>query len=521
VPESAVPPANPARAWRAGLGIIALVLVGWSLLAAPRGFMSGDSGVKLIQAHDLWDSGMSSRALRKDPAFIAFGRVGGDFERRVGRRDQGIYSIVFVAPLAVLTGLFGAHALPILPLVGGLLALLGLSQLLAAWRVSREVALAALATSALATPLLFYSSQLFEHTLAAGLVTLALASQTRARDVLSGALVALAATIRPECYCAVAALGIAGMAIPGGRMRRAIGYLAGALAVLVPFWLFNHATAGAWDPLVVADHGNHQSAANALVLLWGEIPKAPLWAWLLPLSLPLGLGLAGRRGPAAIVVTAVVFAIAGWRAASLSHARVLDGLFAVTPLVGLGLLAGPRRPAWIFAVLYVAAVTLLDKSGTGGGLQLGARLLVPVVPVLVALAADVVDAHRTWLVRGSAALLVAVSLIVDLRGVHQATVIANASSQASARAAVAPGHMIVVKLDWQAGVLAPLLLSGKDVIISHRRDDAWIFQTLAARGEPGCAYISPIRVALPFAHTVDLSATSLHVMTVQAVAFTP
>jgi hypothetical protein len=510
---------------RATVLVIVLGLAAWALCIAPRGFVSGDSGVKLIQAHDLWQARFASRALHKVPPFTSYSRAGGDFERVVGTDSQGIYSIAFVAPAAVLTGLFGRGAIPVLPLVGGVLAIIGLARLLAAWRVSRHVAVAALVSCAFATPLLLYSSQFFEHSLATGLVTLGIAELERGRGhVLVGMLVALAAALRPECYCAVAALGVASVsesAPLAQRARRGAAFLAGALAVLVPFWIVNQITAGAWDPLVAADHGNHQNATKALIMLWGDLPDPRFWMWVVPFALPLGLAVTGRRGPIAITTTAALFGCLAWRATASMDARILAGMFAVTPLAAIGLLAGPRRPAWIFAVLFVAQVIALDKSGTGGGLQLGARLLLPALPVLVALAADVVDRRRSWIGVGSAALLVVAGFVYCVHGMAQAHAIAHAGEQATEWAIAAPGQMIVAKRDWEAGVVAPALLEGKEVLISHARTDDAIFRVLAARGDPGCVYISPNPVALSSAITTSRLETEPDLMTVQAIALGP
>jgi hypothetical protein len=461
---------------------VAIVLAGWVLFVAPRGFLSGDEGVKLVQAHDLWESGFRSRALRKDPAFAHYLRAGAGFERD----GQGIYSIAFVAPAAVVTGVLGARGLPVLPLAGGILIVLGTARLLAgsgSGPVSRPVASAALAFL-LATPILFYSSQFFEHSLAVGLVTLALADPKAWR---AGVLAGGAAMLRPECYVAIVALAAA-----RPRSRETLHLAAGALSALAPYWIVNHFTAGAWDPLVAQNLRHHASVANALVMTWGELQGAKAWTWALPIALAIaGAFLPWRR--TVVVLASVGFAVLAWRAGAIAAARVASGFFTITPLAGIGLLAGPRRPAWIFAVVYLALACALERSGTGGGLQLGARLLLPALPALIACAAHVVDgipdARRASLAAACVALVASVA--IDARGTRQANAIARDGDDAVAHAIAGPGRMIVAKLDWQAGVLAPALLSGKDVLISNARpEDTGIFVTLRARGDAGCVYVS-------------------------------
>ena len=491
-----------------GVWIAGLALAVWVMALAPRGFFSGDSGVKLVQAHGLWMSGFSSRALPYDhdldPADRYFPYNRDVFTRVVDGERQGTYSIVFCGLVAALLGLFGLAALPIPGVAGALLVIWGLYRAGVRSGLRPVLTLASVAAVALATPVLFYASQLTEHTLAAGLTIAAFAliapvkrepgSADPGVDTIqiwpaaAGVLVALAATMRPEGYCAVAALGVAVVLLPGlspgARVRHGLGYLAGCVPVLAGYWLLNLATAGTWDPLVTANSSAHKLASSyyTAVFFWGELPQAspPLpWLALAALAALAGLvppRLLGRTGGIVLrAAVAIAIAIAAWRAQGVAAGRVLSGLFCVTPLLALGLLAGPWRPRnrapWLVAALFLVQVAILPSGGNAGGLQLGARLLMPALPLLCLLAAFAIEDDLTALgarwqrVLAGAVLLAlaALSLRGEARGMYQATAIAYVGEVIAQSAAAAPGRVVIVRHGWESQLVAPVVLGGKSI----------------------------------------------------------
>lgn len=539
-------PAVSARGLRIGVWAVALALVAWSALWAPRGFFSGDSGVKLVQAHGLWMSSFSSRALPYDrdvdPAERYFPYQRGDFTRVVEGERQGTYSIVFCGLLAALLGIFGLAALPMPGVIGALLAIWGLYRAGVRSGLRPWLTLAAVAAAALATPVLFYASQLTEHTLAAGLAIAAFAliapvkrepgsadptvDTIQIAPAAAGVLAALAATMRPESYCMLAALGLAVALLPGlspgMRVRHGLGYLTGCVPVLAGYWLLNLVTAGTWDPLVSANSSAHKAASSyfTTVFFWGELPRgAPLLAWLSLAALPAlaGLlpprvigGMGGRMGGIVLrTALAVVIAVAAWRAQALATGRVLSGLFCVTPLLALGLLAGPWRPRnrapWLAAALFLVQLAILPSGGNAGGLQLGARLLMPALPFLCLLAAfaiedDLLALGARWqrVLAGVVALaLVALSLAGAGRGTNKATIIAYRGEVIASSAAAAPGKVVIVRRGWESQLIAPVVLAGK-AIYEAPGNLAPLAQALYDRGERAFAVVDkkPVTVSM-------------------------
>lgn len=497
-----------ARVLRIGVWVVALALVAWVGLLAPRGFFSGDSGVKLVQAHGLWVSGFSSRALPYDhgvdPEERYFPYQRNDFTRVVDGERQGTYSIVFCGVMAALIALFGLAALPVPGVAGALLMIWGLYRAAVRSGLGPALTLGIVAIAALATPVLFYASQLTEHTLAAGLGIAALAMIAPVKrepasldpgvDTIqiwpgsAGVLAALAATMRPEGYCVVAALGLAVVLLPGlatgMRVRHGFSYLAGCVPVLAAYWLINLATAGTWDPLVTANSSAQKAASSyfTMVFFWGELPAGTRPAlWLALAALPAVAGLVpprvtGRLGGIILrVVVAAVIAIAAWRTQSLATGRVLSGLLCVTPLVALGLLAGPWRPRnrapWLAAVLFLLQVAILPSGGNAGGLQLGARLLMPALPLLCLLAAfavedDLLALRARWqraLILLAPLALVALTIHGSARGTTQAVAIARNGEEIAQHAAAAPGNVIIARRGWESQLVSPVLLAGKSI----------------------------------------------------------
>ncbi|HWN68472.1 MAG TPA: hypothetical protein VNM90_12620 [Haliangium sp.] len=534
------------RVLRMGVWLASLALAVWVMALAPRGFFSGDSGVKLVQAHGLWLSGFSSRALPYDhdvdPGERWFPYQRQDFTRVVDGERQGTYSILFCGLVAVLVALFGLAALPVPALLGAWLMLWGMARAGVRSGVHPGLVLAATAFAGLATPVLFYASQLAEHTLAAGLAIAAYAlicpvKRERGADPTvdtiqiwpsaAGVLVALAATLRPEGYCMVAALGLSVALLPGlalgRRVRHGLAYLAGCVPVLAGYWLLNLATAGTWDPLVGANSGARKAASSffTTVFFWGELPRAarPL-SWLacaaLPAVVAVVAGLVARRLASgtrvrwlAVVhaIVGLVIAITAVRAQGLATGRVLAGLFCVTPLLAYGLLAGPWQPRarapWLVAVLFLVQLSVLPSGGNAGGLQLGARLLMPALPFLCLLAAMVVDDDLLRLERGwqralacvAPLALVAVSVLGMARGLPQATTIARQGEETARNAAAVPAGVIICRRGWESQLAAPVLLGGK-TLYEAPGDLRPLLEALYARGERSVAVIDRRPVGL-------------------------
>jgi len=514
------------------LAVAAVALTVWVLGFATRGLLSGDSGVKLAQADALWDSGFSTRALPYDHELDRSERFFpyGEFVRKVDGRRQGIYSLSFTALAAPLVGMLGVTGTLLLGLAGGIAILLGVDRLLGRMGASPPARVAAAIGTVALTPILLYSAQFAEHTPAVGLTVIALAlivpdDAGRTRPVLAGALVAAAATMRAECYLTVATVGLALAARPDAslrsRVREGALYLAAALAVLIAYWGLNLLLSGTWDPIVTFQKKAPDRWLNVKRMVIGETRHEPrFWLAILLLAAATGLALPTRlaratAGTIARTVAGAALIGLAWQLRHLATGRTLIGLFSVTPLAAWGLVAcawQPRwRQVWLFAVLTTVAIVALNKSNDAGGLQLGARLVLPALPALLALAAAVIDddvrGRRAAALVPPAALL-ALTVVMFVRALPPAYAIAANGERAATAAAALPGRAIVTRVWWESQVVTPALLGGKEIYLVGR-DLRPVLEALAARGDREAVVVDkhPIELTLPDGTRVHTVAT--------------
>jgi hypothetical protein len=510
-------PRRASRAPHIACALVAALICAWALFGAARGHFSGDSGVKFAQSVELWRTGFASKALSHDTAI--------DPERRwapytplVGTyrgERQGIYSLVFTGVGAPAIAAFGLDGIVVLPLLGTLLCLVGVLLLGQRLALSPWVTSAAIAVTGLATPLLFYAAQYQEHTLAAGLVTIGLALVTpdaagRRRPALAGALVALAATVRPECYCALPALGLAALVQPELDLRRLVRdglwLVAGAVPVLAAYWGLNLLASGTWDPLVFHNRGKKAPPNTPQLLLFGPVQGQPwpglsltlhvaIYAALLPLHrLP-----ATARAIARALGAAALVAVGVWAFRHQSD-RVLLGFLAATPFLGAALIAGPWRPRagalWLFVLVFAVEVIHFDRSGVAGGLQLGARFLLPVIPAMVVVIAAMLDQELrspSWIARGAAIAVAVAMLAVSFEparvGLRKSELIARGAEIATAQALAVPGDVVVTRRWWESQVLSPVILHGKR-IFDVGGDPGLLLARLRAQGVTDFALVA-------------------------------
>jgi hypothetical protein len=502
----------------------------WALGVAPAG-STGDSGVKQAQAHALWTHGTRSLADNSDvdpqnshyPYGVEFVRTLDTGER------QGIYSITFVALLAPVAGMLGRGAQPLVPLLGMVLVICGLVLL------SRRLALSSVATSGLvllvlgATPFVVYAFEPMEHTLAAGFAVLALAfalpdadgpTTGVGRPLRAGLLMGAAATFRPELYCGVAILGVVLVAPSLRRPMDAIAiswrYLAAALLVLVPFWVINWLTAGTWDPVVTINAGREPTLAGAGRMLLAESRTITGGLALAPLAVCAAVALARvwlprRAGLILHICAGVAVSALAVYLQETSRARVLTGLLVVAPLAYWAACALPAtragRMLWAFALLDIALVVALDRSGTAGGLQSGPRYLLPALPMLLLLA--VVSARAAYQASEHAVLRVAVVavglglLAVGVRGVYcensvRAYVeIAEQSETALERVLALEPRTVVTQRYWESRVLAPATVQGRRLFTTQGPIGLALLERFARAGIDRFVYVSSKPIDLP------------------------
>ncbi len=513
--------------WLAALIPFAAVVV-WVYGFTPRAPFSGDAGTKLIQAQSLWDAGYAARSVSYDYALDPDGTyfpLGEAFVRRDSGKHKVVYSVVIASLAAPTVGLAGEDGVPIVPLLGTLLLALALMRVLRRYEspvwVIGLVEIAALVF----TPVLLYSFELSAHTLAAGLVTLAFSflidPESRRGALWAGALAAGAATVRPEGYLALAALGLGVAAMPATGLhmwlRRCLLYAAGAVPVVLAYWAINYVSTGAVVPTIASatrlEPDVWKSVTTQLIT---ELPHAKLWTWMIPFVVVIGVGLVPRRWLGdryrwiAVTGAAVVVSVFVYRAQELSEARTLSGLLAVTPLVLLGLARGPlaadTRAAWVASIVFIALVVLLEPTGLAGGLQLGSRYLVLVVPMLMVLAARlIVEVAREARPLARAAVAVAVLIVFALqargmysaRGLPKTMEITRKGAAVIALAKASPSQVVVTRRYWESRVLAQLVLAGKRLYTVQGDIGAALVERLAARGVSRFLYTGGETLAIP------------------------
>ncbi|GAG20044.1 unnamed protein product, partial [marine sediment metagenome] len=227
------------------------------------------------------------------------------------------------------------------------------------------------------------------------------------------------------------------------------------------------------------------------------------WPRMILAAIPFGLGLIAtwliperHASSARWLRWAIGGALVGvgiW-AQQASTARSLAGIFSVTPLAALGLLAPARNArdatkAWLFAIAFLLLVLVFDKSRSGGGLQFGARLLMPCLPVFVIVALHHWQQGDRGLTRtrtrGLYALVPILLILVSARGfdtgMRQACHIAQQGADSVAAVLRTDATDIVARYWWEPQILAPVVSDGRQVYLARKNTDE-LLSALAANG---------------------------------------
>ena len=338
--------AAPALALAVG---VALFLLRTRQLAGPVGFATfplDDSWIHLNFARN-----------------VAEGR---GFAYNPGLPVSGSTAPLWTLALGGAFALFGSH--PSLAKALGCLAALAAAclsgRLALVWTERRDLALLAASLTALSGPMVWGALSGMEVTLAALLVTGALAFNARGHSAPAAAALALAAVTRPESVILLPMFWLSGSL----TWRRAAGWLAPTAVCLGPWVAFNVATVGSPLPGTAAAKiegglvgwlsGVREPLATALLTRpWEFAAEWARWLWLSDVMLPVfmlpGLWWLGRR----------------WGRAALAPALVL-----VVHPVAMALLAPYRGPGFqegrysihllpLAIVVAVAAIRLLNLSG--------------------------------------------------------------------------------------------------------------------------------------------------------------
>ena len=449
---------------RAALVIAAIAAVEIALVAVvlnPRTFFSSDPGVKYLQAEALLSSGwrqlsVPDPAASVDPA----GRFSPFLVNQFGRRDSGTpwygaYSEIFTIPVSLALAWLGLRGLYLVPLLAGV------GTMILTYRISARSApqlawLAPLLVGA-CSPMLFYSLDLWEHTLATLFVTAALWFVVSAGDgdavrrfALAGVASGLAIAVREELY-AIIPSGIVALVWlrPARRRRAALAAAAGALLVLVPFLLLKlgQESPASRSIIHVLGYGGDtlslggEVSAPARAALGLIVRPTPGWvaALLLIIAGRLMLTRLSSRARSAVAGSLAV-AVAAWATIAMLRAWAwlppVSLLNAFPPALWLIFLVSPRRAphdigqllaiALTFLAVFCGAVRFTTAFWPAGGSQWGPRFLLPVIPPLAVLIVWTLAARGEWRSRGMSpasvaatfAVVAVASLLVQVQGIR-------------------------------------------------------------------------------------------------------
>jgi hypothetical protein len=524
---------NNAGLLSAGVTVLQLFLVIWIL--NPRTFFVGDSGVKYLQARILVANQWSGFAIpnpapRIDPDASFSVLVPNQFGRRGRDADfYGAYSELFTVPVSICLKLFGMRGIYLIPILGCLGTMI-LTYRLSLRLAPRTAWLTPLWIGA-GSPMLFYSVDLWEHTLATLLATTSLVVVVTALDTfsvwrfaLAGAALGAAIAVREELY----ALLPAGVAVliwvqPRQRLPAALAAVAGALAVLGPHWALKYAEVG------------HPAQLGFMRTLRGTLVGAPLASisaaielvvppaiWLIPLATA---GLARWRITRAsdarnqrwwcLLIAATVAlwvsADAWWLVRTGNHPSDLLRTFPLTLFLfffptAKGASADARRVLHLIltvAAVFTAGMCLASTLNVElRHPQWGPRFLMPVLPLIAAAVAFTFEHSDEWtrrarlpprLLAGVLAVLTLGSLAVQVQGLRRL----HLGKQQYERLLAAiekidRRELIISDLSWFGAVGAPLLYERETLAVNVRDTGSLpaLLPRLAAHGVVAFTFVT-------------------------------
>ena len=500
------------------IGAVALLELSlvWIVLN-PRTFFSGDAGVKYIQAANIAEARWRGLSIRNpaepiDPDGRFSALTGSQFRRRApGAPFYGAYAELFTVPVSVGLAWFGVRGIylvPVLASVGAMVIAYRLSV-----RSARRLAWLAPLLVGGCSPMLFYSLDLWEHTLAvllssAGVLLFVAGTAEFAltRLALAGLAFGAAIWVREELYGFLPAILVALAWVE--RRRRipaALTVGAAALLVLAPHWLLTWTQTGVPARIAVMRVLQPFTATPDISPASGLPTWRPVVALLLPVSaawlLPVGAAVAVRlwlpnappRRQAQILATLVI-AAAVWasgyallfrwwwpRPDTLLQAfpAILFLLFLPPVAGGAGTAHREIRQLLAMAVVYTVAVCVAApfalRTVPLGGAQWGPRFLMPLYPLLAAAIVFALERRIDWdarvefaprLLAGLFAVLLLVSVGVQAQGVRQLhRAKAGYEGLVAATGGFDAGGVVATDLWWFPDIIAAILYERPVVLV--------------------------------------------------------
>lgn len=447
------------------LVIIALILfgLGWIILS-PLTFFSNDIGLRFLQIRMLITQNWQSLAIpypteldpnfQHVPYYYAFSLVNGRLYLNISPFFPYLASLLYAG--------LGLPGIVISPIIGTLFTAWGVYKLGVITQIRRP--LLTMWTAVFATPLLFYSLQLWDHSLGTGLSTLGIAwvaqgmiTHKRWQTAVGGMLLGWALGQRPELYLFVIVIGIA-WTVTNLKDFKAIGALiGGGLTGALPVWLLQYVWVGHPFGMATATHlFGYGKPASYPVTPYSEViitPAIKMGRLLFEIEsrdpvtfsaailalIGLVLIVFAVRVPkyqkTAVLYTGTAFTLLGYLAwIVVAWEGPITGLISTITILAFAVTIVNKsehtkasihayRFVLITAVLFVTFMLLLWPSF--GGTQWGARYLLPAYPLMVFLAFYAVNYHAEELKRSlqktlntSFMLLIITGGILQFTGVH-------------------------------------------------------------------------------------------------------
>lgn len=446
------------------------ILLGLSYISiSTLTFFVSDTGLRFLQIQQLIEQDWNTFSITypgrfADPAhehfpyYYAYSVVDGQIFLHV--------SPFFPLLAAFLYSRLGVIGLSVIPVLGTVVAAWAMYRL---FRVS-NIGSAHLAfwLTAFATPVLFYTLELWDHTIGAALMLLGvygvvrgIRSELRAPTVLGGFAIGLAPGVRPEAYVFGIALGGALLFAvhTRHRLKTLAAYVGGGLLGVTPVWILQYWWIG--HPLGISTARRVFGFGRPDVIPFTPVDKETLslgqryfikvsrllfhtdsipslLAILLITSGMLSIVFAlrsQRRQKPGVILGGVALLIIGYGiVAGLALGRPVTGLVSTFPLIALSVLyvnktvdsnRPPTRQIYLLLLFTVPLYLVLALAGgpAYGGKQWGARYLLTVYPLLLYLAFYAYEQYSRYLdkqvsriLKLSAITLVLLSVLLQVLG---------------------------------------------------------------------------------------------------------
>ncbi len=477
--------------WLALLLAAAAILAGAALFP-PNVFWITDEGTKFIQLQSLSRFGgieVVYPGRTFDPALRLLPDAGHHLIR-LGPHVVSLFLPYFALLNVIPFRLFGIRGIYLMPAAGALIT--PAVTMTTARRLGIEDRYGFIPSTLLfGTPLFFYAITYWEHTLALALSTTAIVvlmrSPVRGTGIAAGVLLAASTLLREEGYILVIAVVLA-LLVRDRNWRIAALILLAFAVTMTPFWLWHLHLFGSVLGLHGAVYASYASQSTARVRAFFDYLlrfRAGTALSLLLVAPQLAAIVMPRRWRQGVLVLACLTALAAPLLLALDADPILatadaKGLLPALPFITLALLAWREADRFLgsICILFIAGACL-NLSSAGTWIIWGPRHFLPIVPLLVVLAAD------GWNRIGRpavAAVLIAASLFIQCIGISDLAIKKRGSERILQAIVAEQTSVVVTDVFWLPQEMASLFYGKTFLLAKSDADAVWVVAALRARG---------------------------------------